>query len=244
MHKLVLALPLALVVAGCSGASTKTQPTAAPTTDAPTATPTTKAPSPTASPTASATPGATPTPSAVPTKRVPALDKDVDGDGRADAISATAGLLTVTLSSTGAMVTAPVHAESPGKPPVLGTADVDRDGRAEVFVQTAQGASTTFATPYRYDGTALREVQLDGGPARLGFGGSVTHGDGFRCLATGRLEVRQAESADGTNYTVRVDAYALTGASLVRKSSSSTKGGQGSPAVEASYTADCGSVGD
>ncbi|MCU1592814.1 MAG: hypothetical protein JWO12_206, partial [Frankiales bacterium] len=106
------------------------------------------------------------------------------------------------------------------------------------------GASTSFATPYRYDGKALREVQLDGSPARLGFGGSVTHGDGFRCLATGRLEVRQAESANGTSFSVHVTTYALRAATLVQVGSSAARGAQGSPAVEASYTADCGSVGD
>ena len=93
---------------------------------------------------------------------------------------------------------------------------LDRDGRAEVFLKTAEGASTAFATPYRYDGTSLREVTLDGTPARLGYGGGVTHGDGFRCLASGQLEVRQATSADGKAFTVQVTSYRLTGAALVR----------------------------
>jgi hypothetical protein len=167
----------------------------------------------------------------------------VDGDGQRDLIQPSATLLRITLSGTGGVVTAPVHKDDPGPATLLGTGDVDGDGRAEVFLETAEGASTQFATPYRFDGTKLVELQLDGGPARLGIGGSVTHGDGFRCVG-GLLEVRQAESSDGTTFTVRADRYAIRGDQLVLRSSSTAKGAQGSPAVESAYNADCGSVGD
>jgi hypothetical protein len=168
----------------------------------------------------------------------------VDGDGTRDVIQPSASLLRITLSSTDQVITAPVHKEDPGPATLLGTADVDRDGRAEVFLQTAEGSSTEFATPYRYDGSKLAELQLDGGPARLGIGGSVTHGDGFRCLPTGLLEVRQAESPDGRTFSVRADRYAIVGTQLVLRSSSTGKGGQGSPSVESAYSADCGTVGN
>ena len=237
MRRLLLA-PLVLVAA-CSSGSTTATPTPAPTTDAPTATPTTEAPSPTPSPTASPTPSPTPSP----TRARRFTDGDVDGDGTRDVIQPSATLLKVTLSSTGKVVTAPVHRDDPGRPTLLGTGDIDGDGRAEVFLQTAEGASTQFATPYRFDGTRLVELQLDGGPARLGIGGSITHGDGFRCIG-GLLEVRQAESTDGSTFTVRADRYAVQGAQLVLRSSSTSKGAQGSPAVESAYSADCGTVGD
>jgi hypothetical protein len=239
MRALVL-VPLLLLTA-CSGGSTTATPTATPTaaptaapaTEAPTATPTTEAPSPTPSP----------TPTATPTRARGFTDGDVDGDGKRDVIQPSATLLKVTLSSTGKVLTAPVHKEDPGPATLLGTGDVDGDGRAEVFLETAEGASTQFATPYRFDGTTLRELQLDGGPARLGIGGSVTHGDGFRCVG-GLLEIRQAESTDGTTFTVRADRYAIRGDQLVLTGSSTSKGTQGSPAVESAYNADCGSVGD
>lgn len=230
----LIVVPL-LLIAGCSGGSAKTEPTATVTLPTPEAT--TEAPTPTPTPTPTPSPTAT-------ARKIPAADGDVDGDGQRDVIQPSATLLKVTLSSTGKVVTAPVHSEDPRPADLLGTADVDRDGRAEVFLQTAAGASTEFATPYRFDGTSLRELQLDGGPARLGIGGSVTHGDGFRCLPSGLLEIRQAESTDGTTFTVRADRYAIVGVQLVLKSSSTGKGTQGSPSVESAYNADCGTVGD
>jgi hypothetical protein len=237
MHRAALAVPL-LLAAACSGGS-KAAPE-------PTATFVLPTPDPTAAP-PSATPSATPspTPSATPSSRaIPAADGDVDGDGKRDLIQPSPTVLRITLSSTGKVVTAPVHADAPTPPALLGTADIDRDGRAEVFLQTAQGASTEFATPYRFDGTALKELQLDGGPARLGIGGSVTHGDGFRCLPNGHLEVRQAESTDGTTFTVLATEYRISGVQLALVSTRSGKGKQGTPSVESAYTADCGTVGD
>jgi hypothetical protein len=236
MRRAVLPL-LLLTVTACSSSSKAPEPTPSPT-PSPTASPT---PSPSASPTASPTPS--PTASATPAaRRVPAKNGDVDGDGTRDAVRASATLLTVELSSTGKSVTAPIHSDTPGSSAILGYADVDRDGRSEVFVETAEGASTQFVTPYRYDGKVLHEVQLDGGPARLGIGGSVTHGDGFRCT-DGLLEVRGADSEDGTTYTVHVDSYRLRGADLVLARSSTTQAKQGDPAVEEAYSVDCGSVG-
>jgi hypothetical protein len=179
---------------------------------------------------------------ATPSRPTPARDEDVDGDGRADAITTSDGLLSVRLTSTGATVTAPVSADAPGAAAVLGTADVDRDGRAEVFVRTAQGASTTFATPYRFDGTALHVVLRDGEPAQLGIGGSVTHGDGFRCTSTGLLEVSQAETEDGASFSVKTASYRLRGDALVQVRSSTTVAAQGDEAVDRAYTVSCGSV--
>ncbi len=233
---LVLVLPLTLLLTACSGgdqkvASTESpSPSVAPTTAAPTPTAVVSTPSPTASPT--------------PAPKKAAIDGDVDGDGKPDAVKTTAERITVTLSTTGKQVTAPVHADSPAAPKVLGSKDVDRDGFAEVFVQTVQGASTSFATPYRFDGKVLRELQLDGQPALLGFGGSVQHGDGFRCTDQGLVEVRKAESSTGTSYTVSLAVYRMTATSLVLVRSSSGTAPQGSPEVEAAYTIDCGSVGE
>jgi hypothetical protein len=200
-------------------------------------TPPTPTPSPTPSPTQSPTPSPTPS-----SRRVPALNGDVDGDGTKDSVRTSAELLTVELSG-GGTVTAPVHADSPRSAPVLGYADVDRDGRSEVFLETAEGASTQFVTPYRYDGKALHELQLDEGPARLGIGGSVTHGDGFRCTG-GTLQLLSSDSQDGTTYTMHIDTYSLGKTSLVLISSKTQQAKQGDALVDASYRPDCGSVGD
>jgi hypothetical protein len=236
-----LILPV-LLVAACSGGS------ATPVGD-PTPIVTTEAPSPTTEPTTAApTPVVTtpaPTATATATKAAQAGPGDIDGDGKADAVKATATLVSVTLSGSGKVVTAPVHADSPAAPEVLGTDDVDRDGRAELFLKTVQGASTGFATPYRYDGKTLHELQLNGSPAVLGFGGSTQHGDGFTCTPSGLIEVHQAQAdASGTSYTVTTTSYRLTATDLVKVQARTTKAAQGSSEMEAAYALDCGPVGE
>jgi hypothetical protein len=166
----------------------------------------------------------------------------VDGDGRADTIRPSAQSLSVTLSSTGKVVTAPVTTDRPVAPTLLGTADVDLDGRVEVFLETARGASTAFATPYRFDGVRLRELQLDGSPAQLGMGGTVTHGEGFRCRPDGLLEALSAESTDGKRYTVTSTAYRVGATDLVQQRRTSTTGKQGDRTVSAAFSVDCGTV--
>jgi hypothetical protein len=224
-----------LLMTACSGGSAKTAATSAPLPTLPSSTPTTAAPTPTQT-------SASPSPSA--TSKGPAKDGDVDGDGKVDSVRTSSTLVTVDLSGSDTTITAPAHTEGPGDAGLLGSKDVDRDGFAELFLETAQGASTTFATPYRYDGKVLRELQLDGGPARLGIGGSVTHGDGFRCLPSGLLEVRGADSQDGELFTVHVDTYRLGTDQLVLLSSKTSKARQGDQAVEQSYVVSCGAVGD
>jgi hypothetical protein len=231
----LLLLPLFLLGACASGGD---EPAATPT---PTVSVSSSA-LPTGTPTAGATPTPTTSPSGTPGRQVPARDKDVDGDGEVDAITTSDGLLTVRLSGTGRTVTAVVTTEEPGAAPVVGTADVDRDGRAEVFLRTGQGASTTFVTPYRFDGTTLRVVLLAGEQVQLGIGGSVTHGDGFRCTGDGLLEVSKAETEDGEAYTVAIETYRLRGDELVAVRSSTTAARQGDLAVERAYTASCGTV--
>lgn len=233
----LLLLPLLLLAASCSdgdgdGDGPGPVPSLSPSASA------------TLSPTVSPTPRTTPAPTATATSTAApkARDNDVDGDGRPDTITTSDGTLSVRLTGSGRTVTAPVSADAPGPAKVLGTADVDRDGRVEVFVQTAQGASTTFATPYRFDGTALHVVLRDEEPAQLGIGGSVTHGDGFRCTSTGVLEVSAAETEDGTSYTVTVDSYRLRGDVLTRARTATTQAKQGDAAVERAYTVSCGSV--
>ena len=175
--------------------------------------------------------------------RRPALDGDVDGDGKTDAVSTTTQAVSVRLSASGRTVTAPVQAAW-AAPAVSGVHDVDRDGRAEVFVKTGQGASTAFYTAYRFDGTSLRVLQLRGQSASLGAGGSATHGDGFRCTQDGRLVVTQALSSDGSSYTVTAATYRLDTTELVLLSKTRKVVVGSDPSVNAAYAVDCGTVGD
>jgi hypothetical protein len=168
----------------------------------------------------------------------------VDGDGEADTVTVTATTLTVALSA-GRTVSAPIVASDVPKPVVSGLADLDLDGHAEVWVETARGASTSFVQVYRYDGTKLSELTFAGGHIRFGIGGSVTHGDGFACTPEGHLVVSTAESDDGTSYRIRTRTFRVSGATLVLLTErTATAPSMDDPRVRAAYQVDCGSVGE
>ncbi|MDX6197948.1 MAG: hypothetical protein QOJ79_1099 [Actinomycetota bacterium] len=176
-----------------------------------------------------------------------ALDGDVDGDGEPDVIRVSDATLAVTLSRTGTQLTASVDSDLDMSEPAAraGSVDVDRDGRAEVFVRVGQGASTSTLRMFAYDGRTLRPVDSAGAPLLLVIGGSVTHGDGFSCTDTGRLVVRSAESDDGTAFTVSTTTYRVGGGSAVRLSRTTAQAtGMDDPRVRAAYQVDCGSVGE
>jgi hypothetical protein len=229
-----LVLPPLLLAVACGGSAPKSTATTA--SPAPSPTPATESP-------AAVPSSAAPPPSAAPT-RVPkvAAPDDVDGDGVKDTVTVTASTLTVALSG-GGRATAPiVDAQVP--PKISGLTDLDGDGRAEVFVETARGASTTFVQAYRYDGKTLRELTSDGAPIRFGIGGSVTHGDGFSCTGDGRLAVRSAESEDGSTYRVRTRVFRISGGTLVLQSDATvTAPSMNDDRVRQAYQVDCGSVG-
>lgn len=181
-------------------------------------------------------------PSAPPSRAVPAFPGDVDGDGEPDVVTLDEALA-VGLSGAGRTVTAPVLADAP--PRAAGAEDVDRDGRAEVFVRTAQGSSTTFLTPYRYDGSTFAPLVLDGQHVRLGIGGSVTHGEGFSCTDAGTLVVRAAQRQDDGTWELSSSTYEVEGHALVQVDRSDEAGvAESDPRVGGSYLVDCRSVGE
>jgi hypothetical protein len=156
----------------------------------------------------------------------------------------TSSTLTVTLSG-GGTVSAPIVAADVPKPVVSGLADLDRDGRAEIWVETARGASTSFVQAYRYDGKVLRDLTYAGDHIRFGIGGSATHGDGFSCTDKGRLVVSTAESDDGTQFRVRRRTFHVSGSELVLDlETNATATSMDDPRVRAAYEVDCGSVGE
>lgn len=181
-----------------------------------------------------------------PALAVPAAQGDVDGDGEPDAVSYAAGEARVVLSGSGRTVRASTEADIEAQEPATaGVEDVDRDGRAEVFVQVGQGASTGFLLVLRYDGRTLAPLQVDGRPRLLGVGGSATHGDGFRCEDDGTLRVRAATSEDGEAFVVETVSYRVRGSALVETArGSATATGMDDPAVAAAYVVDCRSVGE
>ena len=192
-------------------------------------------PAPSPAPVASASPSATPG---------PAAPGDVDGDGQADTVTVTSTAVNVALSGGGSVAALLVDTDVP-QVSVSGLHDVDGDGRAEVFVETARGASTSFVQLYRYDGKQLTEVTSEDGHVRLGIGGTVTHGEGFSCPGDGTLVVRRAETLNGTAYTIRVRTYRLTGHTLtLLGETTATATSMEDPRVGAAFQVDCGSVGE
>lgn len=195
-------------------------------------------------PGAAAGPG--PSRTGAPTRTAPPLKAaaqgDVDGDGTADEIDV-GDRLVVVLSSTGKPVSSAFETDT--SPVTSGSEDLDRDGRAEVFLRTGQGSSTTFLTPFRYDGTTFGPLTLDGEQAKLGIGGSATHGEGFSCTEAGTLEVRSASSDDGTTFTVTTTTYRVDGHRLVQIGRTTTQAqGMDDPRVGQAYLVDCRSVGE
>ena len=249
MRRVVLLLPL-LLLPSCSGEETVSRAAAVTPAPDPTAPDPTAAPSPSgAEPVAaSAEPEPTPTPQGARSPvagapaAVPAVQGDVDGDGEPDRVEVGAQLRVV-LSGSARTVSSPIDADT--SPAASGVEDVDRDGRGEVFVRTAQGASTTFVTPFRYDGTRLAPLTVDGTPIRLGIGGSATHGDGFSCTDAGTLVVRAAQRQEDGTWEVSSTTYRVRGHALAGVEASGKAGlAEDDPLVGQAYLVDCRSVGE
>jgi hypothetical protein len=103
---------------------------------------------------------------------------------------------------------------------LLGTADVDRDGRSEVFVHVATGAYTDQTSLFRYVDGSLRLVTHDGVQASLVSGYSVRNGTSWACRPTaGSILQWGGESEDGVSYAGTLERFRLSGATLVRVSS-------------------------
>jgi hypothetical protein len=143
--------------------------------------------------------------------------------------------------------------QADAEPLLKGIVDADGDGHAEVFLRTHAGASTEFMTPLRLVGTTLMVVRRGPGPAQLGAGGSVTHGDGFTCTDAVRsragreLLVYQGESTDaaGKTWDGTVTTYGWSGATLVRLTSKHehfSDARTDDPRVAPYYSVDCGSL--
>jgi hypothetical protein len=99
---------------------------------------------------------------------------DVDGDGRADRVTVSgSGTLAVGYGNGRTETVAFTPSGAGMAPAVLGTADVDRDGRAEVFVRNDRGAYLETTILFRYTAGHLRLVTLNGEQAALPAGGSV-----------------------------------------------------------------------
>jgi hypothetical protein len=159
-----------------------------------------------------------------------AAQGDLDGDGTADSVLSYAVVGPGGLASRwllravlGSGEVSEVTLDRPYQFAVLGTADVDGDGRQEAFTRVERGASTEFAGVFTLDdGGRLTRVAEEGrGPLQLAYSGSVTHGDGGTCatLPDGSpgIVVRSVERFDESQpYRWRETDYEWLGNGAVR----------------------------
>ncbi|MFZ6005408.1 MAG: hypothetical protein ACOYXM_15915 [Actinomycetota bacterium] len=156
---------------------------------------------------------------------------EVDGDGAPDTVRAYVlsdgdWHLQVTLAAGGgddlAMAT---FGESTVA--VLGGADVDGDGRDEIWARTGAGASATILGLATFRGCALERVVFEGGdPAELPVGGSVGTASGAECDArvdpTAHITTYVASNTGGDQYEVTATEHSLEGSVLVPRGSTTT----------------------
>jgi hypothetical protein len=214
-----LALVLGIAVGACGGGDDgRSEPTT--TTTAPSTT-TTAAPVTTEAPPTSAAAAPCPavTPPAAP-EDVTEVEADVDGDGAADQLrsySAGGWFVAVDLArGGGAVVEVPVLPGAGVR--VLGGADVDGDGGAEVWARTGSGASTTIVGILRLRDCGLVQLRFaTGEPVELPVGGSVGSAAGVACEATSpdaHLTAYTALHMEAGRYEVTATEYALDDATL------------------------------
>lgn len=203
----------AAVLAGCAASTLTTQ------TSGTAVTSTAAAPSATS-------PSARPSPAISPTPGWQAVG-DVDGDGRRDRARLVylGGYgpdnweLVVDMTTLGQQTVRftgdPVLPGGDDAPTIAGSVDADRDGRAEIFVKVGSGASTQFWTIFKLVGRQIRQVTIQGQPARLAVNGSVTHQDGFRCSGTQFVTVHEGVARNYTTWSYERDIYTWEGSTLV-----------------------------
>lgn len=186
-------------------------------------------------------PGRAVTPPKGPPRRA-TQEVDVDGDGQADRVgimteerarpATTTHLLVVTVETgSGQSLTLEIgDVSSPGRPEILGHADLGRDGRDEVFVLTGGETAARIAL-VAFDPSAkeLRHVAIAGEDIDLlAVGNGNTFAVGVTCLGDGSLEWWRWEPddhQDQSSGTIHRRVYRLNGATLdlVDESRTTTK---------------------
>jgi hypothetical protein len=140
---------------------------------------------------------------------------DVDGDGSDDELTTyvAAGSWHLRVDRAVELSLGTVGAESKR---IIGGADVDADGKDEIWVQTGSGASSAILGLFRYRDCTITSVTLGGAPAELAVGASVANTSGVECTAS-RVRTLAGSSDDGVTYAVTETSYALEGDELTSR---------------------------
>ncbi len=223
-HALAVAVAATVLLAGACGDDDAARP---PTTTAGrTSEPDGASPSPTS------TPGPRPT---CPSVRAPepyddAVVADLDGDGVPDEVGSVEQpgelIVSVELAAGGGAVIALPTFRSEGVA-LVGPADVDDDGAAEVWVRTGSGASAVILGLVRFADCQLVQVTFaDGSPAEVPVGGSVGTSAGVSCetgvIPTADVTTYLASNVGEETYDVTATEHALDGAVLTQLGTTTT----------------------
>jgi hypothetical protein len=173
---------------------------------------------------------------------------DVDGDGAADTAevlhdAAGTWFLQITLGDGGSSYTQLEPADNVGGVELIGAADVDGDGKEEIFVQVGSGASKAMFGMFTVQGGCdITEITTASGPARFPVGASVGIISGLQCSNVpdaASVIAFEGQSADGESYAVTWTEYELAGATLTEIDSGSGTAGYGDELYVASSTFHC-----
>lgn len=248
---LVLVAALVLAACGDDDAGPATTTTAASTTSStaePARTETTSATQPTepttSGPLGPGCPDAAPVPAGA--TAVVQESGDVDGDGHPDVLRSFLDggrwSLQVELAAGGSAAVAIDVLDAAGVG-LIGGADVDGDGRDEVWARVGSGASTAILGLAALDGCQLVRVDTDlGTPAELPVGGSVGAASGVDCSADGDdadLTVFSAVYVDEDRYEVTAVEHTLDGTTLRPTSTSTTQVSVDAPLFARATTFTC-----
>lgn len=175
------------------------------------------------------------------------VEADVDGDGEPDEVGSAEQpgelVLHVALAAGGdAVLVLPTFGI--GGTGLIGPADVDGDGAAEIWVRTGSGASASIVGLVRFTDCQLVQVRFaNGDPAELPVGGSVGTSAGLSC--EGRVDPAAdvttylAGTVGEETYEVTATEYALDGAALTQLGSTTSTVTTSDPAFATYVTFSC-----
>jgi len=147
-----------------------------------------------------------------------------DGDGKPDVLKAyqAAGTwhLRVELSAGGEVDVVVANVAAGDVVKALGGFNID-SGADEAFASVGSGGYATLVGIWKGGGFCqLTRLTVNGQPSTFPVGASVRNRSGLRCVGGTALQVLDAQSSDGTQYTGTIANYDVVGNTLVHANTS------------------------
>jgi hypothetical protein len=173
---------------------------------------------------------------------------DVDGDGTDDTIEVVhtdsdEWFLWVTFGSGEGQAMGPVVGSGAiAGAQLVGAADVQGDGPAEVFVHVGSGASAAVIGLFTVSGCEVVPITFDGAPSGFPVGASIGAISGLQCGPEGTIFAYAGASSDGTAYDVTWEELSLEGTELTISDSGSGAASYGDELHTAASTFHCDTI--